>query len=198
MSFIHHKRTLKTELESPKNEIHKYKCNRRTWLCYVLACDELTVWRDDHVTSWLVAGEWGHKFKGSDAPESFLSKVAFESDFWKKYCTCVVKTFSIFLLSKETFRIRTCSILESYFRKLLSKATFERKLSSVSIKRLLTYLLTYYLNSYIFSRLPHLLSSESWLWYNVVQCMAIGEGYKSFYTPLDTTPVHEMTSLTTK
>ena len=44
-----------------------------------------------------------------------------------------MKTFAIFLLSKETFTIRTCSILESFFRKLLSKATFERKLSSVSL-----------------------------------------------------------------
>jgi len=44
-----------------------------------------------------------------------------------------MKTFAIFLLSKETFTIRTCSILESFFRKLLSKATFERKLASVSL-----------------------------------------------------------------
>ena len=44
-----------------------------------------------------------------------------------------MKTFAIFLLSKETFTIKTCSILESFFRKLLSKATFERKLSSVSL-----------------------------------------------------------------
>jgi len=71
--------------------------------------------------------------KASDTLESFLSKVAFESDFQKKACTCVMKTFEIFLLSKETFTIRTCSILESFFRKLLSKATFERKLSSVSL-----------------------------------------------------------------
>jgi len=34
---------------------------------------------------------------------------------------------------KETFTIRTCSILENFFRKLLSKATFERKLSGVSL-----------------------------------------------------------------
>jgi len=78
--------------------------------------------------------------KASDTLESFLSKVAFESDFRafesdfrKKTCTCVMKTFAIFLLSKEPFTIRTCSILESFFRKLLSKATFERKLSSVSL-----------------------------------------------------------------
>ena len=44
-----------------------------------------------------------------------------------------MKTFAIFLLSKETFTIRTCSVLESFFRKLLSKATFERKLASVSL-----------------------------------------------------------------
>jgi len=35
-----------------------------------------------------------------------------------------MKTFAIFLLSKETFAIRTCSILESFFRKLLSKENF--------------------------------------------------------------------------
>jgi len=44
-----------------------------------------------------------------------------------------MKTFAIFLLSKETLTIRTCSILESFFRKLLSQVTFERKLSSVSL-----------------------------------------------------------------
>jgi len=73
------------------------------------------------------------KPKGSDTLESFLWKVTFESDFTKKSCTCVMKTFAIFLLSKENFRIRACSILESFFRKLLSKATFERKLSCVSL-----------------------------------------------------------------
>jgi len=35
-----------------------------------------------------------------------------------------MKTFAIFLLSKETFTIRTCSILESFFCKLLSKENF--------------------------------------------------------------------------
>ena len=44
-----------------------------------------------------------------------------------------MKTFTNFLLSKETFTIRTCSSLASFFCKLLSKATFERKLSSVSL-----------------------------------------------------------------
>ena len=68
-----------------------------------------------------------------DTLESFLSKVAFERDFRKKTCMCVMKTFAIFLLLKETFTIRTCSILESFFRKLLLKATFERKLSDVSL-----------------------------------------------------------------
>jgi len=65
--------------------------------------------------------------KGSDALESFLSKVAFESDFRNKSCTRVMKTFALFLLSKETFTIRTRSVLASFFRELLSKATFERK-----------------------------------------------------------------------
>ena len=36
----------------------------------------------------------------SDTLESFLSKVAFESDFRKKSCTHSTKTFAIFLLSK--------------------------------------------------------------------------------------------------
>jgi len=71
--------------------------------------------------------------QASDTLASFLSKVTFESDFRKKTCTCVMKTFAICLLSKETFTIRTCSILESFFRKFLLKATFERKLSSVSL-----------------------------------------------------------------
>jgi len=78
-------------------------------------------------------GNWSAQHVASDTLESFLSKVAFESDFRKKTCTCVMKTFAIFLLSKETFTIRTCSILESFFRELLSKATFERQLSSVSL-----------------------------------------------------------------
>jgi len=54
-----------------------------------------------------------------------------------------MKTFAIFLLSKETFMIKTCCTLASFFRKLLLKATFERKLSSVSQqhpgKRLITF-----------------------------------------------------------
>jgi len=44
-----------------------------------------------------------------------------------------MKTFAVFLLSKESFTIRTCSILASFFRKLLSKATLGRKFSSVSL-----------------------------------------------------------------
>jgi len=35
-----------------------------------------------------------------------------------------MKTFAVFLLSKETFTIRTCSILESFFGKRLSKENF--------------------------------------------------------------------------
>ena len=43
---------------------------------------------------------WTHEIKGSVTLESFLSKVAFETDFRKKSCRCVMKTFAIFLLSK--------------------------------------------------------------------------------------------------
>jgi len=55
----------------------------------------------------------------------FKASDTLESDFRKKTCTCVMKTFAIFLLSKQTFTIRTCSILEKFFRKLLSKATWK-------------------------------------------------------------------------
>ena len=74
----------------------------------------------------LCAGCGSHQCwtKASDTLESFFSKVAFEGDFRKKTCTCVMKTFAIFLLLKETFTIRTCSVLESFFRKLLSKENF--------------------------------------------------------------------------
>ena len=40
-----------------------------------------------------------------------------------------MKAFAVFLLSNETFRIRTCSILEIFF----SQVTFERKLSCMSL-----------------------------------------------------------------
>jgi len=36
-----------------------------------------------------------YQAKASDRLESFLSKIAFESDFQKKTCTCVMKTFAI-------------------------------------------------------------------------------------------------------
>jgi len=38
--------------------------------------------------------------KGSDTLESFLSKLAFENDFRKKSCSCVMNTIAAFLLSK--------------------------------------------------------------------------------------------------
>ena len=123
--------------------------------------------------------------KGSDTSESFLSKVAFETDFRKKSCTCVTKTFAIFFFRnklswlehvlflqvsfasffgpfhtekllesffrKSTFEIKLSGVngplskvyhfhkiehvlfCESHFRRGLSKATFERKLSGVSL-----------------------------------------------------------------
>jgi len=57
---------------------------------------------------------------------------AVESDFRKKSCMCVMKTFAIFLLSKETFTIRTCSILE----KFLSQVTLPLPMPSSALDEL--------------------------------------------------------------
>jgi len=71
-----------------------------------------------------------YKFgKDSDTLESLLSKVLFESDFRNKSCTCVMKTFAIFLLSKNKLsRLEHVLFLQvsfaSYFRKRLSKENF--------------------------------------------------------------------------
>jgi len=58
--------------------------------------------------------------KGSDTLESFLSKVAFESDFRMKSCTCVMKTFAIFFFRNEILRLE-----HVLFCEFLSKVTFE-------------------------------------------------------------------------
>ena len=69
----------------------------------------------------------------------FLSQVAFESPLSKESGVTgpLSKVDFRKRLSKETFQcergLRTCSVLESFFRKLLSKASFERKLSGVSL-----------------------------------------------------------------
>jgi len=73
--------------------------------------------------------------KGSDKQENFLSKVAFEIDLRKK-----LSRIEHVLIVKISFEIRKiakvfmprASFL-SKVRKSLSKATFERKLSSVSL-----------------------------------------------------------------
>ena len=59
--------------------------------------------------------------KGSDTLDNFLSKVAFESDFRKKACTCVMKTFAIFLFFRNKLsRLEHVLFLQvsfaSYFR----------------------------------------------------------------------------------
>jgi len=71
--------------------------------------------------------------KGSDTPESFLSKVTFESNLQKK-----LSRIDHVLIVKVSFERRKIakvfiSHVQVFFRKSLSKATFERKLSSVSL-----------------------------------------------------------------
>ena len=80
-----------------------------------------------------------------------------------KSCTCVMKTFAVFLLSKQTFTIRTCSILASFFRKLLSKATFERKLFGVSVTnfRERSVIMLYFMQKYPCSQSQTLLVAAS-------------------------------------
>jgi len=47
-------------------------------------------------------GHWqGHIGKGNDTLESFLSKVAVESDFHKESWKCVMKTFVIFFFQNK-------------------------------------------------------------------------------------------------
>jgi len=71
--------------------------------------------------------------KGSDTLESFLSKVAFESNLRKK-----LSRIEHVLTMKVSFERRKIANVfmtrvQLFFRKSLSKATFERKLSSVSL-----------------------------------------------------------------
>ena len=71
--------------------------------------------------------------KGSDTLESFLSKVTLESNLRKK-----LSRIEHVLIVKVSFeRRQTAKVfmthVQVFFRKSLSKATFERKLSSVSL-----------------------------------------------------------------
>ena len=71
--------------------------------------------------------------KGSDTLESFLSKVAFESNLRKK-----LSRIEHVVIVKVSFKRRkTAKVfmthVQVFFRKSLSKATFERKLSNVSL-----------------------------------------------------------------
>jgi len=71
--------------------------------------------------------------EGNDTLESFLSKVAFKSNLQKK----LSRTQHV-LVMKVSFERRKIGKVfmthgQVFFRKSLSKATFERKLSSVSL-----------------------------------------------------------------
>jgi len=71
--------------------------------------------------------------KGSDTLESFLLKVAFESNLRKK----LLRTEHVLIVKVYFERRKIAKVFmthgEDFFRKSLSKATFERKLSSVSL-----------------------------------------------------------------
>jgi len=75
----------------------------------------------------------GLSSKGSDALESFHSKVASDSNLRKK-----LSRIEYVLIVKVYFERRKIAKVfmthgQVFFRKSLSKATFERKLSSVSL-----------------------------------------------------------------
>jgi len=71
--------------------------------------------------------------KGSDTLESFLSKVAFENNLRKK----LARTEHVPIVKVYSERRKTAKVfmthVQDFFRKSLSKATFERKLSSASL-----------------------------------------------------------------
>jgi len=71
--------------------------------------------------------------KGSDTVESFLSKVAFKSNLRKKRAriehVLIVKVYFERRKIAKVFMTR----VQDFFRKSLLKATFGRKLSSVSL-----------------------------------------------------------------
>ena len=75
----------------------------------------------------------GRDSKGSDTLESFLSKVAFESNLQKKLSR--IEHVLIVKVSFERRKIAKVLVthVHVFFRKSLLKATFGRKLSSVSL-----------------------------------------------------------------
>ena len=75
--------------------------------------------------------------QGSDTLESFLSKVAVESNLRKK----VARIEHVLIVKVYFKRRKTAKVFmtheQVFFRKSVSKATFERKLSSVSLPSVL-------------------------------------------------------------
>jgi len=71
--------------------------------------------------------------KAGDTLESFLSKVAFESNLRKK----LARIEQVLIVKVYFERRKTVKVFmtheQHFFQKSLSKATFERKLSSVSL-----------------------------------------------------------------
>ena len=71
--------------------------------------------------------------KGSDTLESFLSKVAFENSLRKKLSRVEhVLIVKVYFERRKTAKVFMTHV-QDFFQMSLSKATFERKLSSVSL-----------------------------------------------------------------
>jgi len=73
--------------------------------------------------------------KGTDTLESFLSKVAFESNLRNKLAGIEhVLVVKVYFESRKIAKVFMTHVQDfDFFRKSLSKATFERKLSGVSL-----------------------------------------------------------------
>jgi len=72
--------------------------------------------------------------KGTDTLESFLSKVAFESNLRKKLAIIEhVLIVTVYFERRKIAKVFMTVHVQDFFRKLLSNATFERKLSGVSL-----------------------------------------------------------------
>jgi len=75
----------------------------------------------------------GDRPKGSDTLESFVSKVTFESNLQNKLARIEhVLIVKVYFKRRKTAKVFMIHV-QDFFRKSLSKATFERKLSSVSL-----------------------------------------------------------------
>jgi len=108
---------------SKYHQLHSFSCT-------LYAAQHLTFLR---MALQLFSAEIAIKSNGSDTLESFLSKVAFESNLRKKLSR--IEHVLIVKVSFERRKIANVFMtrVQVFFQKSLSKATFKRKLSSVSL-----------------------------------------------------------------